>query len=323
MSTRVSVVIATYRRPDLLGRCLSALAGQSFSPTEYEVVIADDADLPATREQVDAFATAAPFRVIYVPVRGRHGPAAARNAGWRAAGGAVVAFTDDDTIPDPGWLMAGVGVLERDSELAAVAGQVVVPLPEAPTDYQKNEAGLEGAEFVTANCFVRRSALDTVGGFDERFTAAWREDSDLQFRLFEMGARVGKVPEAVVVHHVRQAGWGISLKQQRKCLFDALLYRQHPVLYRRHIGSPPWGYYGIVGSLVAVVWLAVAGWKSAALVPLAVWALLSGAFLRRRLRGTSRTPGHVAEMVVTSLLIPELSIFWRLYGALKFRVLFF
>ena len=54
-----------------------------------------------------------------------------------------------------------------------------MPLPLQPTDYELNAAGLQRSEFVTANCFYRRAALAAAGGFDERFRAPWREDSDL------------------------------------------------------------------------------------------------------------------------------------------------
>jgi hypothetical protein len=53
-----------------------------------------------------------------------------------------------------------------------------------------------------------------------------------------------------------------------------------------------------------------------------VWAALTGCFLARRLRNTSRAPRHVAEMLVTSALIPPLSVFWRIYGGVRFRVPF-
>jgi GT2 family glycosyltransferase len=324
MPLRISVVVPTYRRPDLLARCLAALAAQSLDPDSYEVLVADDAASDTTRCQVEDFAATVTPSVCYLPVTGPYGPAAARNVGWRAAGAEVVAFTDDDTVPDPGWLAAGLGAFERDDTLAAATGQVVVPLPPVPTDYQRNEAGLEGAEFVTANCFCRRSVLDAVGGFDERFTAAWREDSDLHFNLLERGAELVKVPAAVVVHPVRPAPWGVSLRMQRKSLFDALLYTKHPALYRRHIRpSAPLDYYGMLLALTTAV---VGGLAASLLVPLAaggVWAVLMGRFLARRLRGTSHSPSHVAEMLFTSLLIPMLSVFWRLYGAVKFRVPFY
>jgi glycosyltransferase involved in cell wall biosynthesis len=321
---RVSVVVPTYRRPGLLGRCLTALDAQDFDPAAYEVIIADDAASDDTRRQVEAFAGRARPRVVYAPATGAHGPAAARNVGWRRAAAPVVAFTDDDCVPDPGWLTAGVGVFERDAAVAAVTGRVVVPLPPAPTDYERDAAGLEGAEFVTANCFCRRDALAAAGGFDERFTAAWREDSDLHFALLEAGLRVVKAPDAVVVHPVRPGRWGVCLRQQRKVLFDALLYKKHPALYRRRIRrGPRWDYYATTAALGAAGACALAGLAAPALAAAGAWALLTGRFCLRRLRGTSKAPDHVAEMAVTSALVPPLALYWRLRGGVRFRVLFF
>ena len=59
-----------------------------------------------------------------------------------------------------------------------------------------------------------------------------------------------------------------------------------------------------------------------ALAAASVWAVLTGRFCLRRLSGTSAAPRHVAEMIATSVLIPPLSVYWRLYGAWKFRVWF-
>jgi GT2 family glycosyltransferase len=318
---RVSVVVPTCKRPDLLGRCLAALAAQDFEARAFEVLIADDAASEATRRQVEAADAGNSPAIRYLAVTGRHGPAAARNVGWRAARGEVVAFTDDDCVPDRDWLAVGVASLAGD--LDAVTGRVVVPLPEDPTDYERDAAGLEGAEFVTANCFCRREALEAVGGFDERFAAAWREDSDLHFALIRAGRKIGRAPDVVVVHPVRPAPWGVSLHQQRKGLFDALLFKKYPDLYRGRIrSSPPWGYYAIVSSLGVVIIAAGIGHPRLAMAAASVWAFLTGRFCLRRLRGTARTPRHVAEMVATSALIPPLSVFWRLYGASKFRVPF-
>lgn len=324
MTPRVSVVVPTYKRPGLLARCLGALVYQRLDPAAFEIVIADDAAAETTRAQVEAVAAAAPVPVRYVAVTGNHGPAAARNAGWRAARGEVIAFTDDDTTPDPGWLATGVGAFDRDPELAAVTGRTEVPLPPRPTDYERNEGGLATAEFITANCFVRRRVLEELGGFDERFRAAWREDSDLHFALLERGLKIVKVPDAVVVHPVRPARWGVCLRMQRKVQYDALLFRKHPALFRRKIGPVrPRHYYAILAALVAAVVGLIAGSLAIALVAAAVWLALTARFVARRLRGNTARPAHLAEMVVTSALIPSLSVFWRLYGAVKFRVFFF
>jgi len=53
-----------------------------------------------------------------------------------------------------------------------------------------------------------------------------------------------------------------------------------------------------------------------------IWAVLTARFSVYRLRGTSKAQAHVAEMVITSMLIPPLSVFWRLVGALKYRIRF-
>ena len=324
MRVRVSAVVPTYRRPDLLERCLRALLTQDLEPAEYEVIVVDDAASPATRELVERLA-AGPERpsLRYLPVHRRHGPAAARNLGWRAARGDVVAFTDDDTMPRPDWLRAGLAALGNG--VAAASGQIVVPRPERPTDYELDAAGLERAEFATANCFCRRSALALLGGFDERFTAPWREDSDLHFSLLErLGpGQVVRAPEAVVVHPVRPAAWGVSLGQQRKSRFNALLYKKHPGLYRQQIQpAPPWRYYLSVLALLGAAGGLLADRPGLARPTGAAWLLLTGELAARRLRQTSRTPGHVAEMLATSALIPPLSVFWRLRGALEFRVWF-
>ena len=320
----MSVVVPTYKRAALLDRCLTALVEQDFDRCGFEIVVADDADSPDTRCQVTEWASAYICRgpqIRYVTSCAGRGPASARNAGWQAARGNIIAFTDDDCIPEPGWLSAG-GRAFRPGD-AALAGRVVVPPVDRPTDYEKNASLLASAGFVTASCFIRREILEQLGGFDPRFAVAWREDSDLIFRLIERGYRIGTAPDAVVVHPVRPAPWGVSLRQQRKSSYNALLYRKHPTLYRQRIQSaPPWRYYGIVGAMLATIVAMLTGRRRSARLAALLWVILSGQFCIERLRGTSHAPKHVAEMVVTSALIPPLAIFWRIRGAVRFRVPF-
>lgn len=327
MSVQISVVLATYKRPDLLERCLRALGRQTLNPELYEVCVADDANLPSTRQQVENLALETRAKLRYLPVQDRHGPAAARNVGWKAARGSIIAFTDDDTIPDSEWLEAGVRAL-REAQWIAASGCVKMPLADVPTDYERNEAGLCCAEFVTANCFVRREALVAIGGFDERFLMAWREDSDLHFSLLKYarltGDRVGRISDAVVVHPVRPGKWGISLSQQKKSQFNALLYKKHPELYRRRIQAlPPLHYYMILTFLFLSLFGFITGSYRLALFSAWMWLMLTFSFAIQRLSGTSLSPSHIAEMLFTSLLIPPLSVYWRIRGAIRFQVLFF
>lgn len=269
----VSVVVPTYRRPELLSRCLGALIDQDLAPRRYEIIVCDDGLDGATRDTVAWIAEAARatgVAVTYVPVIATQGPAGARNCGWRKARSALVAFTDDDTIPEPDWLSAGCRAARR-AHASAVSGTIRVPLPARASDYERDAAGLESAEFATANCFVTRAMLERVGGFDERYTAAWREDSDLQFAILEAGGTIVAAADAIVVHPVRPAPWGVSVRQQAKSRFDALLYKKHHRLYRQRIAGPPYRYYAIVLSGLVAPLAALSGHPRLAAAAAAAW----------------------------------------------------
>ncbi len=320
----VSVVVPTCGRADLLGRCLDALLSQDLPAGQAEIIVVDDQPAQRTYALVNSLAErarAAGTALSYAANRGRHGPAAARNIGWRRARAAIVAFTDDDTMPSHGWLRHGLAAFGPDVD--AVCGPVLMPIPPVPTDYERDASQLQSAEFVTANCFCRRASLEALGGFDERFRRAWREDSDLHFRLIKADAVIAQAPQAVVVHPVRPAPWGVSLSQVSKIAFDALLYKKHPGLYRSRIrATPRWDYYATVSALLVSVGALAAGSLWLGLAAGALWLALTWRLFLRRLRGTSRAWSHVAELALTSVLIPPLAVFWRLVGALRYRVRF-
>lgn len=288
MALQVSVVVPTCGRPELLARCLGALEKQSLPRENYEVIVVDDSKL-------------------------RSGPAAARNRGWVQARAGIVAFTDDDTEPGRDWLKCGLEAMK--AHVDAASGRIVMPIPDLPTDYERDAQGLERSEFVTANCFVRKRVLQRLRGFDESFRMAWREDSDLHFRLLQCGARLVHAPRALVVHPVRPAPWGVSLKQQRKVMFDALLFKKHRRLYRERIrAGMRWDYYAITIALLVGL--------TGNLPAMLVWLVLTARFALQRLRGVSKRPAHVLEMLLTSAAIPPVAVFWRFAGALRYRVTF-
>ncbi|ANN68445.1 glycosyltransferase family 2 protein [Bordetella bronchialis] len=316
---KVSVVVPTYRRPDLLERCLGALLRQTLPANDYEIIVCDDGPSEAARQTVQkTMPVAGGPTVRYIPVHDTQGPAGARNAGWRAARAPLIAFTDDDTVPDPAWLAAGLAAFRPDAD--ALSGRIVMPLPPDPTDYEKDASRLQDAEFATANVFVRRAVLEQVGGFDPRFRLAWREDSDLHFTLLEHGMRILRAPQAIVVHPVRPAAFGAGIGMQRKILYDTLLYKKHPRLYRERIRPhPPWFYLSVTGLLLLAFIAVGAGWAPVAAAAVAGWLALTGWFSLKRLRGTRRTLDHIAETVMTSAAIPPVSIFWRVVGSLRYR----
>ncbi|MEV4109660.1 glycosyltransferase [Nonomuraea sp. NPDC049695] len=218
----ITVVIPTVGRPTLR----DTLAGVGSG---VPVIVVDDT--PAAELSVPG-----PVRVVR---SGGRGPAAARNAGWRAATTPWVVFLDDDVVPSPGWAEAVVKDLAGlPDDVAGSQGRIEVPLPadREPTDAERHTAGLADALWVTADMAYRRSALESVGGFDERFPRAYREDADLALRVSQAGHRLVK-GDRVTTHPVRDDGFWASVRFQRGNADDALMRRLHGPGWRTAIGG--------------------------------------------------------------------------------------
>lgn len=325
ITASISIVIPTFRRPGLLYKCLTAIYCQRYPGCFFEVIVVSDGPDAQTGALVLEFAQKHPdFCIAFHSLPFQRGPAAARNCGWHRSSGDLIVFTDDDCIPDPDWLSAYWRAYRYyDQEYIAFTGRVTVPVRECPTDYEKNVAHLSTAEFITANCACSRAAMDLTGGFDEAFPAAWREDSDFQFGLLKNQVPIAGVSEAVVCHPVREARWGVSIAEQRKSMFNALLFKKHPDLYRRRIArGPVWNYYIIIlATLVAVIGFTT-GAPAMGVLSLLVWLGSLLFFLAKRLKGTDASFSHRLEMMVTSLVIPYLSVYWTIRGALRYKVFF-
>ena len=326
---RLSVVIPAYRRADLLCRCLEALFAQTLDPHAFEIIVVDDGRTGDSEAVVDAFKARIGPVVRHVRPRQGRGPAVARNAGWRAAYAKVIAFTDADTVPARDWLEQGERALVPG--LVALTGKVEGSPPASGHCNNDGRSSLDAAnaprretsEFATTNAFVRRSALLTVAGFDERFERACREDADLEFRLLRDAGAVGRSDAVRVEHPPRPARWSGCLGAQKNAFFDALLYKKHPKLYRERIlAAPPWDYYAIVALTLAAPILWAAGVEGSAGVSLLLALVGVLRVAAQRLRRTVLTPEHLVEQIVTSAVIPFLAVYWRLRGALHFRVLF-
>jgi GT2 family glycosyltransferase len=321
----ISIVVVTCERPHLLSHCLASLLWQRFDMSRYEIIVVDDRPSSCTRDIVTDWAMHAKRsgpKVIYIPSDGPHGIAAARNRGWRAASGAVIAFTNDDTVARADWLLNGWNGFEHDVQ--AVWGRVVVPYANSSGGYERHMKNMEHGEFTSVNCFCRKQVLENLGGFDERFDLAWREDADLYFRLLSRSDRVVHAPSAVMTRPIRAASWGESLRQQKRIQADALLYKKHPELYRQKIRtSRHWECYLIVAALLGFLAALALHQFVVASAAGATWLFLTGWFGVHRLATAPMTVSHIAETIASAVLAPPLALFWRLSGAVKFRVPFF
>ena len=199
---RVSVVIPVKDGAGSLPALLDALARQTLPASEFEVVVVDNASTDATGQ----IARAGGARVVFEPVPNRSG---ARNAGVAAAQADLIAFTDGDCIPDPGWLEALLACQDR---APLVAGDVVTTTGTPPNQIERfevlwrfgQEHWVRDGWAATANMLVHREAFEAIGGFD----TTWRhigEDVDLCFRARAAGYGLAYCGEAVVRHGAESA----------------------------------------------------------------------------------------------------------------------
>jgi glycosyltransferase involved in cell wall biosynthesis len=203
----VSVVVASRARRALLERCLEALCDQTLPRDRFEVVVCDDESPEPLAPLVDGFSD----RLALTIVRQRHaGPAAARNEGARHASGPLLAFTDDDCVPDEHWLELLLGRANRHPG-HLIGGSNVNVIPDDPYAtatqlimscvydyYARHDTGHRF--FSTTNLSAPSSRFWVLGGFSERYPRAAGEDYDFCARWHEAGFPDVYAPEVEVGH---------------------------------------------------------------------------------------------------------------------------
>jgi glycosyltransferase involved in cell wall biosynthesis len=231
----VSVVVATHDRADMLCRLVGSLeVQQDVGP--FEVVVVDDASRDATWSVLQDLAGSSRVPIVPFRLARNAGPATARNVGWRAARAEMIAFTDDDCIPQPGWLRLLVQGL---SDFELVQGWTT-PIPEREAGRGPFARSLwiheEDGRYQTCNIAYRRAILERLGGFDEGFRSPYGEDADLAWRAKELGARSSFEPAAIVHHEVYPSSYRAYLGDTKRRSGVVRAVGRHPGL-RDHLHS--------------------------------------------------------------------------------------
>ncbi|MEU2335412.1 glycosyltransferase [Streptomyces sp. NPDC006654] len=315
-----SVVVPTIGRA-CLADCLRALDAATGHPPE-EIVVVDDRPDPAAPLPLGAAGTLRDrVRVLHT---GGRGPAAARNTGWRTVGTPWTVFLDDDVQVLPDWSRRLAADLDgAGPATGGVQGRLTVPLPDGrrPTDWERGTAGLENAAWATADMAYRTQALSAVGGFDERFRRAFREDADLALRIQEAGWALRR-GQRVTRHPVRAAGPWVSVRAQRGNADDVLMNRLHGADWWDRARAPRGRlprHAVVTATALAAVVLALAGRRRAAAVAGALWAAGTAEFALARVLPGPRTARETATMAATSVLIPPLAVRHWLTGLIRHR----
>lgn len=271
MPPEISVVVATHDRAARLRRLLDALRSQSLKPERFEVVVVDDGSSDDTAGVLREVGGKWPaMKAITRSQAG--GPATAREEGWREAAGQVIAFTDDDCVPDAHWLERGLAAI------SANPGTFVQGRTE-PDPSELDETGpfsrtIEVTDlhpaFNTCNIFYPRSMLEGIGGFDaEAFDhSPGGEDCDLAWRAIAAGARPVFDPTALVHHAVDRVGPLGMLRVAGRWTTPMLAYARHAELRRDFVGGIFWKrtHYWLARAILGLV-------LPARLAPVRAWLM--------------------------------------------------
>jgi cellulose synthase/poly-beta-1,6-N-acetylglucosamine synthase-like glycosyltransferase len=231
------VIVAVKDRRELMLRCLDALRDQDF--TNYEICVVDNGSSDGTFEACCEYAEKSELPIRVERTDGLIGRV--RNFGVRMARGEIVAFTDSDCAPAPGWLAAGMEPF-ADPRVGLVTGTT---LPEHGPPFEPWYATIEITEqtwrFETCNAFFRREALLAVGGFDESRTM-W-EDTMAGWAMIESGWVPVFKADALVQHEVTYPGYVWHLRQAQRYAMVAIAIRRFPqlrqkLLWRRYFLRP-------------------------------------------------------------------------------------
>ncbi|MEL6441751.1 MAG: glycosyltransferase [Cyanobacteria bacterium J06621_8] len=203
--TKISVIIPTYHRNDLLAKCLDYLAPekQILAVEQYEVIVTDDGVETTAEQMINEHYPWVKW------VEGPHqGPAANRNNGAKYAQGEWLAFTDDDCLPKQNWLSSFVSAITSDvfvyeGKTTCEAG-VNSPLEQAPLN-------LDGGWLWSCNMMIATKIFKKIGGFDESYPYPFMEDQDLRERIKKAGFSFPFIADAIVDHPPRKRVLGFKL----------------------------------------------------------------------------------------------------------------
>ena len=213
-SPRASIVVPVHGKWPTTERCLRSVAMNTGS-VPYEVIVVDDASPDDTASRLSGIPD-----LTSVGIKANVGFVRAANAGAAAATAEFIVFLNNDTEVRPGWLAALLQAIETDPSVGAVGAKVlwsdgrvqeagsIVYDDGSALNYGHGDSGasfhvnwLREVDYCSGACLlVRRSLFDELGGFDQRYSPAYYEDTDLAFRIREKGYRVLYQPEAEVIH---------------------------------------------------------------------------------------------------------------------------
>lgn len=233
---RLSIVMATYNRVDLLAKQLNAFDSQCVSKSEFEIIIVNDGSSDETEQFLkDRVNKILNLRVID---QENSGPAAARNNGVKYSNSNIIAFTDDDCIVDSDWVKIILSRLEGES-IKVLEGLTYTDKGlRTPLTHQIENLAWNPV-IPTCNAAYRKDFFEKMGGFDVSFPYPHNEDTDLAWRVLDE-TEVQFCEEMKVYHPPVQVRFKSQLKRMKMLISEFALYNKNEAAYKKWRTSSPW-----------------------------------------------------------------------------------
>jgi GT2 family glycosyltransferase len=222
MKPVVSVVIVSREKMASLSKTIESLANQSFPKSKFEVIIVDDG---SEKEDLSLLAKKFKknFHSIKVVRQEKLGLAAGRNLGVKSANSEIIAFTDNDCLPEKNWLANLVSKFGK-PEIAGVEGKIITDYPRKL--FTSAPENIAGGLFTGANTAYKKEIIEKAGYYDEKM-GFWREDSEFAFRAMKFG-KIVFANDAIVYHPLRKDSMSNSFRYLFFLRNDFFCILRHP-----------------------------------------------------------------------------------------------
>jgi len=244
----VSVVVGIRNEEKFIEECIEALLNLDYPRNSYEIIVVDGMSADKTRDIVQKY----PVKLL---LNERKNVAAARNLGVKNARGDLVAFTDGDCKVHPQWLKTLIREMQdAPDDVMCFGGPNLIfdtdPVFGRVVGYaQESFLGSGGSaqsknstkkryvgSLPNCNAMYKKTAIQEVGGFDERFVVG--QDGDLNYRIGKKGNRFLYIPEAQVLHHRRGTLKSFSVRMFKYGMWMAELFKKHGEFVRWYAFLP-------------------------------------------------------------------------------------
>lgn len=231
-SIKVSIVIPTLNRKDLLKETLNSLFDQTYPKDKYEIIVSDDGSTDGTEGMVKELMRDSPCQLRYFKSKSRYkGPATARNIGIENARGEIIGFTDDDCVASPTWIEQAVPYFEN-HKIGGIQGNIKPQIDNANWLKKVFKIGhgvthtKDTGRYLTGNMFYRKEVIIEAGCFEPE--VVWGEDTDLAYRVKRKGYEILFSKNVIVYHAINYVSYLESFKMLKKYEFFALQVKRNP-----------------------------------------------------------------------------------------------